>query len=478
MSRPVPPEHPTRLFVMVTGASSGIGRATAARLADAGHVVFAAARRARPLEALAAEHPGAHPIVLDVTDRESIDDARERVRVATGGHGLDVLVNAAGRMILGPLEATPNEHVRAQFEVNLFGLLAVTRAFVPSMRERGAGRIVNVSSVVGRFALPGQGVYSASKFALEACSDALRMELAPFGVRVVLVEPGVTDTPLYESATASVPVDDEALKSYRWLWPAGFGPPPQLLKTAAPIDSVAGHVVKAVLAPNPRPRYRPGLRNRINIRLLTMLPTRIADRIKTRVVGMLTGLANAGEAPNGTRGSALRGSRRRREHIMMRARRPSQTDGLLTTDADLVEEVRSEAGADAAAGERAGRAAELIRTRTGRRWVGIYRVAGSQVRNLAWSGAGAPAYPNFPIERGLTGAAIRSRSTVVSNDVANDPRYLTNQESTGSELIVPVLLNGTVVGTLDIEDAATDAFGEQDRRLFEHVAAALVDVYS
>jgi putative methionine-R-sulfoxide reductase with GAF domain len=146
-------------------------------------------------------------------------------------------------------------------------------------------------------------------------------------------------------------------------------------------------------------------------------------------------------------------------------------------DADLIEDVRRAAAADAPLGERAARVAELIRTRTGRRWVGVYRVACSEVRNLAWSGPAAPAYPNFPIERGLTGAAIRSRGTVLSNYVANDSRYLTNQESTGSELIVLVLRKGTVVGTLDIEDAATDAFGEQDWTLFEHVAAALVDLY-
>jgi L-methionine (R)-S-oxide reductase len=147
------------------------------------------------------------------------------------------------------------------------------------------------------------------------------------------------------------------------------------------------------------------------------------------------------------------------------------------TDADLVKDVRRAAGADRPPEERAAQTAELIRTRTRRRWVGIYRVTGSEVRNLAWSGPEGPAHPNFPIELGLTGAAIRSRSTVVSNDVANDSRYLTNQESTGSELIVPVLLDGTVVGTLDIEDPATDAFDKKDQAFFEDVAAALTGLY-
>jgi L-methionine (R)-S-oxide reductase len=126
--------------------------------------------------------------------------------------------------------------------------------------------------------------------------------------------------------------------------------------------------------------------------------------------------------------------------------------------------------------ERASRTAELIRTPTGRRWVGIYRLAGGEVRNLAWSGPAAPAYPDFPIEQGLTGAAIRSRSSVVSNNAANDPRHLTNQQSTGSELIVPVLREGTVVGTLDIEDPSSNAFDDEDQTLFELLAAALSDL--
>jgi NAD(P)-dependent dehydrogenase (short-subunit alcohol dehydrogenase family) len=271
---------------MVTGASSGIGQAAAARLADAGHVVFGAARRASALDALAADHPRVRPLVLDVTDRASIEDARQQVGTWTAGRGLDVLVNVAGTLVLGPVEAVPEGLIRQQFEVNVFGSLAVTRAFLPPMRERGAGRIVNVSSIMGRFALPGSGLYSASKFAVEAYSDALRIELAPFGVRVVLVEPGVIDTPLYELAAASLSGYDEALQPYRALWTAGFGFPQRLLRAAASVDGIAPTLAKAVLDPNPRARYRPGLRNRMNTRLLTMLPTRSEDRIKSRIAGM------------------------------------------------------------------------------------------------------------------------------------------------------------------------------------------------
>jgi NAD(P)-dependent dehydrogenase (short-subunit alcohol dehydrogenase family) len=278
-------------FIMVTGASSGIGRATAARLADAGHVVFGAALGASALGALAADHPRVRPLVLDVTDQASIANAREQVDTATSGHGLDVLVNVAGTLVLGPVEAVPDDQTRTQFEVNLFGSLAVTRAFLPPMRERGTGRIVNVSSILGRFVLPGSGLYSASKFAIEAYSDALRMELAPFGVRVVLVEPGVIDTPLYMVAAASLSGYDEALEPYRALWTAGFGFPKRLLKAATSVDGIAATLAEAALEPNPRTRYRPGLRNRLNTRLLTTLPTRSADRIKKRIAGM----ANAAE---------------------------------------------------------------------------------------------------------------------------------------------------------------------------------------
>jgi NAD(P)-dependent dehydrogenase (short-subunit alcohol dehydrogenase family) len=226
-------------FILLTGAFGGIGRATVARLADAGHLVFAAARRAETLQALAAEHPGVCPVVLDVTDDAAIDRARDQIQTKTGGHGLDVLVNAAGILVLGPVEAVSDPQTRAQFQVNLFGSLAVTRAFLPPMHEQGRGRIVNVSSILGRFALPGSGLYAASKFALEAASDALRLELAPFGVRVVLVEPGVIATPLYQRAAASVSGDDQALQPYRPSWPAGFGFPQRLLKAAASVDGIA-----------------------------------------------------------------------------------------------------------------------------------------------------------------------------------------------------------------------------------------------
>jgi L-methionine (R)-S-oxide reductase len=144
---------------------------------------------------------------------------------------------------------------------------------------------------------------------------------------------------------------------------------------------------------------------------------------------------------------------------------------------DLVSAVRFEAHRDAPIEERAQRIADLVRTNTGRRWVGVYRVS-SEVVNLAWSGPAPPAYPSFPASRGLTGAAIASRSSVVSNDVASDSRYLTALQSTGSELIVPVLADRRVVGTLDVEDERIGAFDDDDQKLFEQLAHALAGLYA
>jgi putative methionine-R-sulfoxide reductase with GAF domain len=144
---------------------------------------------------------------------------------------------------------------------------------------------------------------------------------------------------------------------------------------------------------------------------------------------------------------------------------------------DLIEQLRREAARDVDIETRARRLAELIRSGTDRRWVGIYGVGDGEVRNLGWSGPAAPAYPNFPITDGLTGSAVLARASVLSNDVANDPRYLTNQESTGSEMIVPVLDGDAVVGTLDIEDERTGAFTADDQALFEDVAEALRALY-
>ena len=144
---------------------------------------------------------------------------------------------------------------------------------------------------------------------------------------------------------------------------------------------------------------------------------------------------------------------------------------------ELLEAIRAAAALPLARRERSQRIADLVRAATGRRWVGVYEVTLTEVVNLSWSGPAPPAYPRFSIERGLTGEAIRACSTIVSNDVASDPRYLTALASTGSELIVPVVVDERVVGTLDVEDERTDAFDDDDRRLFERIAGEMRPLY-
>ena len=168
--------------ILITGASSGIGREAAMRLVRAGHLVLAGGRRPDALAGLARAAGGRlEPVVLDVTDPASVEAARELVERRTGGRGLDVLVNNAGYALPGPLEALADADLRRLFDTNVFRLLAVTRAFVPAMRERGAGRVVNVGSIMGRVAMPLLGAYNASKHAVAAATDALRMELPRSG---------------------------------------------------------------------------------------------------------------------------------------------------------------------------------------------------------------------------------------------------------------------------------------------------------
>jgi L-methionine (R)-S-oxide reductase len=144
---------------------------------------------------------------------------------------------------------------------------------------------------------------------------------------------------------------------------------------------------------------------------------------------------------------------------------------------ELHEAVRAAAEPRLPRDERAQRIADLVRAATRRRWVGVYEVTAAEVVNLAWSGPAPPAHPRFPAERGLTGAAISARETVVSNDVAHDPRYFTALVSTGSEMIVPVIVDDRVVETLDVEDESVDAFDDDDRLLFERVAGEMGPLY-
>jgi NADP-dependent 3-hydroxy acid dehydrogenase YdfG len=273
-----------RLNVLVTGASSGIGRATAIEFANRGHQVFAAARREEVLADLAAATPNIRAVGLDVTDAGSVRQAWGKIDASTGGAGVDVLVNNAGFALSGPIEALADADVQRQFGTNVFGLLTMTRTVLPAMRSRGSGRIINISSLVGRTTFGGMGVYGATKYAVEALSDALRQEVAGFGIKVVIIEPGFVATSLGEAADGRPAQLEEASGAYAAMTAAGeryvAG---QIAKGISP-EKVAAAIAAAAEHPSPRTRYVVPGSARALITLLTTLPDKLADRAKQRAV--------------------------------------------------------------------------------------------------------------------------------------------------------------------------------------------------
>lgn len=275
-------------IVLVTGATSGIGRATALHLARKGYRVFATGRSESALASLKQE-AGGHAldtIRLDVTDAASIEAARRAVDDATDGHGLDALVNNAGYGTAGPAELCTDADLRAQYDVNVFGLMAVTRAFLPRMRERGAGRVVNVSSIGGRMTLPLFGVYNSTKYAIESLTDALRMELRPFGVYFSLIEPGVINTGFADRSMHEVgkyhadtspyaPVTARAEQMRELADRTGVGP-----------AVIARAIERAIRARRPRARYVAPFRYKLMLGFLALVPTRLQDAMMRGMVGL------------------------------------------------------------------------------------------------------------------------------------------------------------------------------------------------
>ena len=270
----------SRRSVLITGASSGIGLATAHHLLDRGWCVFAAARRLDAMEPLRSR--GAQVLSLDIAEEASRRQLAERINGEVGA--LDALVNNAGYGETGPVETMPVERARAMFEVNLFGLIGLTQLLLPPMRERRRGCIVNLSSIAGRFVTPGAGWYGASKHALEGISDALRMELHDFGVKVVLVEPGLIRTG-FEAVNAKSlvlqqydPVWGPMMRRVAAGWSEGFrnGSSPEL---------VAITIASALETSRPKPRYRCGSASNA-VLLQRFIPTRLWDAlVRQRMLG-------------------------------------------------------------------------------------------------------------------------------------------------------------------------------------------------
>lgn len=273
--------------ILVTGATSGIGRHAALHLARAGHRVFATGRRAEALASLQEEagELALETFALDVNQPASIEAAVAEVEKRTDGYGLDVLVNNAGYGKFGPLALVPDSELRGQFETNVFGLLKMCQAFIPKMRERGSGRIINVGSVLGRMTLILQGVYGATKYAVEALSDNLRREVACLGIHVSIVEPGMIRTNFEGTAGQDIgvyledPIYGPAVRTY-----AEEGE--KMYKNAPGPESVSRAIAHAVHARRPRTRYIAPFYNTFMLFLMNLLPTRVADWIFKKMTGL------------------------------------------------------------------------------------------------------------------------------------------------------------------------------------------------
>lgn len=258
--------------ILITGASSGIGFEAATVLAQQGHEVWAVARSADKLKEL--ERRGIHTMAMDITKAEQRQDVINTVGT------VDVLINNAGFGFYGPMEQVSLEDAKYQFEVNVFGLVEMTKLVIPGMRAQRQGRIINISSMGGRFTLAFGGWYHASKYTVEALSDAMRLELKPFGIDVVLIEPGCIKTNWglitadnLEKSSVNTPYQDKARRMVKLLRSVYSGP---LLSRPTVVVKA---IVKAVETDKPRTRYLVGRGAKLIVGLKALLPDRVFDRL-------------------------------------------------------------------------------------------------------------------------------------------------------------------------------------------------------
>jgi NAD(P)-dependent dehydrogenase (short-subunit alcohol dehydrogenase family) len=270
----------TARAVLITGCSTGIGRATAERLARRdGWTVYATARRLESIEDL--RQSGCKTLALDVTDEQSMRAAVEQVEQAEGA--VWALINNAGYSQSGALESVPMEQLRTQFETNVFGLVRMCQLVLPQMREQRDGRIVNLSSMGGRLTFPGGGAYHATKYAVEALSDALRFEVSGFGIHVVLIEPGLIRTRFGEAAVGSMSeiADDGPYAKFNTAvaaTTAGVYRGPLAALGARP-DAVAKTIETALTRSRPKPRYPVTASARLMLGVRRVLPDRGWDAL-------------------------------------------------------------------------------------------------------------------------------------------------------------------------------------------------------
>jgi NAD(P)-dependent dehydrogenase (short-subunit alcohol dehydrogenase family) len=271
--------------VLVTGAGRGIGNSIVEYLARRGWDVIAGVRTKRDAAAVTALDPQRiSSVILDITDAEHIAALDELLP-----ERLNAIVNNAGVVVTGPMETVTTEDWRKELEINVIGQLAVTRAVLPRLRE-SRGRVVFMSSLNGRLSMPLVGAYSASKFALEAAADALRMELRPWHIDVAIVEPAQTDTDMWRTADDMVEQFEAALTAeQRDLYArhiAGLKKSiPLSQKLAVPAEKVSAVVAKALTARSPRSRYVVGVGPKLQVSLMTNLPTSLSDFVLRRIAG-------------------------------------------------------------------------------------------------------------------------------------------------------------------------------------------------
>lgn len=275
-----------RQAILITGASTGIGAATALHLDRLGFRVFAGIRKPADGERLAEQASDRlTPVRLDVTDTEAIAAAREQIGAAVGEDGLAALINNAGIVVGGPLELLALDELRRQLEINVIGQVAVTQAFTPLVRQ-ARGRIVNIGSTSGIIAAPFMAPYAASKFALRAISDSLRLELRPWGIKVTLIEVGPVATPIWEKSIAGMDdrwndVSDEGRELYGPIYEKMRKVAKDRSQLGIPVEQVVGAIVHAAAAPNPRTKYVVGPVAR-QFKLLALLPDPLRDRLVLR----------------------------------------------------------------------------------------------------------------------------------------------------------------------------------------------------
>jgi NAD(P)-dependent dehydrogenase (short-subunit alcohol dehydrogenase family) len=272
--------------ILITGATSGIGFHTALALVKQGHRVIATGRRQHALQALQdqAKSELLHVHPLDVTDNASIRTLRAYILELTDGAGVDILINNAGYGHLGPIALISDENLRRQFDTNVFGLMAVTRAFLPEMQRRRSGRIVNIGSIGGRITFPFGGAYHASKYALEALSDALRIELAPFGIRTSVIEPGPIRTEFGDVAVGMV--DQYRDSEYAAIVAKADKMQAQADSMAAPPEVVVRAIEHASFSRWSRARYVVPKHMYPVLAFFQWLPTGIVDGVLRMMVGL------------------------------------------------------------------------------------------------------------------------------------------------------------------------------------------------